>query len=335
MEIIDRYIYAVTQRLPQNQRKDISVELRGLIEDMVEERKNGNENTEEIIEEVLIELGSPRELAQKYRGTKRYLIGPEIFDAYLCVLKIVLIALSASMGIVFMIRTILNPIAILDHFIDTIVTSIVTSFPSAFAWVTLIFVMVEISGNVKEKNIKLDKDWVPSDLSPIPDPKREIKLVEPILGIVFFVFIMALFLFSNDYFGLYIFNNSEFSSVIPFLNIDSFSYHLPFILLILGLSILKEVLKLIIGKWDLKLVLFTLCINIISIIAVLFMITGETFWNPNFMAELTQAGWVTVGSDEYYVVEQIWTNTTLCIVIFLLIGLVVDVISGVIKSRKK
>ena len=38
MEMINRYIYAVTQKLPQSQRKDIADELRGLIEDMLEER---------------------------------------------------------------------------------------------------------------------------------------------------------------------------------------------------------------------------------------------------------------------------------------------------------
>lgn len=34
MEMIDRYIYAVTQRLPEQQRADIKQELIGLIEDI-------------------------------------------------------------------------------------------------------------------------------------------------------------------------------------------------------------------------------------------------------------------------------------------------------------
>lgn len=37
MEQIDRYIYAVTKRLPQLQRDDIAEELHGLIEDMLDE----------------------------------------------------------------------------------------------------------------------------------------------------------------------------------------------------------------------------------------------------------------------------------------------------------
>jgi hypothetical protein len=38
MEMIDRYVYAVTKRLPEKQREDVSDELRGLIEDMLEAR---------------------------------------------------------------------------------------------------------------------------------------------------------------------------------------------------------------------------------------------------------------------------------------------------------
>lgn len=41
MELIDRYIYAVTKKLPQKQREDIEKELRTLIDDMLEERCAG------------------------------------------------------------------------------------------------------------------------------------------------------------------------------------------------------------------------------------------------------------------------------------------------------
>lgn len=38
MELVDRYIHAVTARLPEAQREDIKRELQSLIEDMLEER---------------------------------------------------------------------------------------------------------------------------------------------------------------------------------------------------------------------------------------------------------------------------------------------------------
>ncbi|HLR66794.1 MAG TPA: hypothetical protein VK105_06585, partial [Virgibacillus sp.] len=122
MDLVDRYIYAVTQKLPQAQRRDIADELHGLIEDMRDERAETSKTSENDIEEVLLELGNPRELADKYRGTKRYLIGPNIFDTYILILKIVLIVISSLIGVGFLIQTILNPISILDYFIDMIVS---------------------------------------------------------------------------------------------------------------------------------------------------------------------------------------------------------------------
>ena len=68
MDLVDRYIYAVTQKLPQAQRRDIADELHGLIEDMRDERAETSKTSENDIEEVLLELGNPRELADKYRG---------------------------------------------------------------------------------------------------------------------------------------------------------------------------------------------------------------------------------------------------------------------------
>lgn len=38
MDLINRYIYAVTQKLPESQRADIEKELQGLVEDMLEDQ---------------------------------------------------------------------------------------------------------------------------------------------------------------------------------------------------------------------------------------------------------------------------------------------------------
>lgn len=40
MEMVDRYVYAVTKHLPQSQRKDINKELNSLIFDMIDERND-------------------------------------------------------------------------------------------------------------------------------------------------------------------------------------------------------------------------------------------------------------------------------------------------------
>ena len=65
-DLIERYIYAVTKRLPQKVQKDISDELRTLIDDMLAERCGELVPEEKDIRVVLTELGTPEELYEKY-----------------------------------------------------------------------------------------------------------------------------------------------------------------------------------------------------------------------------------------------------------------------------
>lgn len=144
MELIERYIYAVTNKLPSRQRADIEQELRGLIEDMLEEQLQGREATTEDVQRVLSELGDPREMANRYRDTKQYLIGPELFSSYLSVLKIVIIAVSIAFAVIFCVEAFLEPRPIAELFFDHLFGLIVGYF-QAFTWVTIVFALIEFS----------------------------------------------------------------------------------------------------------------------------------------------------------------------------------------------
>lgn len=331
MEMISRYIYAVTQRLPLSQRDDIAEELRSLIEDMLDERVQGGRITDKDVEAVLLDLGSPKLLAQKYRGSKGYLIGSALFYPYVAVLKVVLISIVVATSVVFAVQSILNPVTILDHFVNYIV-SWVTLVPQAFGWVTLVFVCIEYFGGIQAGDFSKDHTWKPVDLPPVPNPKRQIKRCEPVAGIVFYVLLM--FTFSSDYFGVFVFEEGEFSTVVPFLNEGTFSTYLPFIILLLGMAIVKESLKLILRKWTPKLTLYSALINVLSLIVVIVMMTGPAFWNPDFMQELIHAGVVSEGSEAYETVSNIWHTSTLLILILLIVGLIWDTVNGFIKIRK-
>ena len=79
---MERYIYQVVRHLPKSQREEIGLELRELIEDMWEQSGD--------MTEVLQELGDPAVFAKQYRGEEGYLIGPEYYDTYFWLLKVVL-----------------------------------------------------------------------------------------------------------------------------------------------------------------------------------------------------------------------------------------------------
>lgn len=334
MEMIERYVYAVTKRLPEAQRKDVVDELRGLIDDMLDERVQDRGVKEEDVEEVLLELGHPRNLARKYRGGKKYLIGPELYDLYMLVLKIGLISVVIGFTAVFVIQVILNPVNILDYFVSYIVSFFTSSIPMVIGWTTLGFALAEYFSAGKLENINLDMGWKPSDLAPVPDPKRQIKRSETITGIILYVLIMVFLAFSNDYFGIWSFQDGEFSGVVPFLNEETYGSFLLLILIVSGFGIVKECLKFKYEKWTVSLVVMTSIVNLISITLILLMITSAQFWNPDFMNELVQHGFVNEGSDAFETVRQIWEQSTFWILISLMFGLVWDMVAGFMKVRK-
>ncbi|MCJ8007352.1 hypothetical protein ACFFF5_07605 [Lederbergia wuyishanensis] len=331
MELIERYIYAVTRRLPQSQREDVEKELRGLIADMLDERMGEGEVSDSHIEDVLLELGDPRQLARQYGGKNKYIIGPVLFDPYISVLKITLISIVIAMSVVFGIKVAIDPIHIIDHFVSFIV-SIIMVIPQGVGWITLVFGSVEYFGGINEQKFNVQKTWKLADLPALPDTKRQIKRTEPIASIVFLV--LLAFIFTSQYFGIFVFKNGEFSTVIPFLNKETIITSLPAIIFILGLAVLKEALKLVYERWTKKLVLYTILINAVSLAVVIIMMTMSSFWNPNFMLELSQVHEISIGSGAYKTIETIWNISTRWIVIMLIIGLVWDMISGVIKIRK-
>ena len=71
IELMERYIYQVTKRLPQSQRKEAAMELRELISDMAES---------ESVEEALTKLGAPDKFAEQYGDHARHLIGGEYYE---------------------------------------------------------------------------------------------------------------------------------------------------------------------------------------------------------------------------------------------------------------
>ena len=77
MKLIEIYIQEVTRRLPEKMRKDIALELRSTIEDML----LGNDS-EEDVKRVLNQLGNPAVLANGYKDQPMHLIGPRYFDVY-------------------------------------------------------------------------------------------------------------------------------------------------------------------------------------------------------------------------------------------------------------
>lgn len=141
MELIDRYLQSVKLALPKKQQSDVIRELTDEILSQVEEKEAGlgRPLTEDEQVALLKQLGHPMMLAARYRK-QQYLIGPAVFPIYWMVLRLVLVLVLFGMavGAVAVAATGRGLGAALGVFAQYPFGAI-----SAFAWVTLVFVLLE------------------------------------------------------------------------------------------------------------------------------------------------------------------------------------------------
>jgi hypothetical protein len=76
---------------------------------MLADRTKGATPRKEDVEAVLKELGRPTALAAKYRGSKQYLIGPDYFDLYMMIVRIVVIVAPCATAFAQVIGYATNP----------------------------------------------------------------------------------------------------------------------------------------------------------------------------------------------------------------------------------
>lgn len=305
MEVIDRYIYAVTQRLPEQQREDIKRELQGLIEDMLEERIPVGQASKEDIESVLLELGPPNELAAKYRGYERYLIGPTLIGAYLTTLKIVLASIVIGLTAVFAIDTFVSNSGKLDP-ATSYLASLVTGAAQGFAWVTVVFAWMEYRQRINTAgNGSRNKAWSPSDLPLIPDAKMQIHRIRPILSIFFTIVVMVICFYLTDLLGIWRYRDGVLTSV-PFLDNDVFRRYWPLLWIVAAFSITKQIVRIIVRYRSSKMLAFYIGMTMITTMLVCIMLTDKTLWNPHFIQDLTDSSLMSTEGNNFKNLESTW-----------------------------
>ncbi len=333
MELINRYVYAVTQKLPEQQRAEIDKELRGLIEDMLEERTQGGRPSPQEVEAVLAELGNPSEMADRYRGSKRYLIGPGLFPGYISVLRIVWAAIGIALGVMFVIEAVMDPTNLLDHFVDSLI-AIIMGLTQGFAWVTVIFGVLEYTGAQKTSGKKAEQAWKPSELPQLPDDRKRISASEPVASIVLSVLFVVLFSYSIELLGVWRFGGGE-RTVIPFFNPEVFNKFLPYIWVLLAVSVLKDIMKLNASRWTLRLVSMEIAVTVLYLILAFFMFSETAIWNADFMQQAVESGLVSAGSEGHDTLHTIWDRATNGLIY--LIGLVsaIQIISLIANAFRR
>lgn len=246
--LIERYVYDVTRRLPEKQREEVKKELMANINDML-----GEKPTDAEIETVLLNLGHPRKLANNYRESQRYLIGPEWMDDYLMVMKIVLVIAGILGMLGGLISSLTNPEAvttiglIAEVFAKTL-SSIFDSLLGAFATVTLIFVAIEYS------NKKRSDDFSLRSLPDLPKANvKELKRSKIITGIIFEIIFGVFFIYIlvTEQFNLIWFDDDfNVISQIAIFQQSIVNNFIPLFILSVALTVAADIYRLMKLTWN-------------------------------------------------------------------------------------
>lgn len=301
-ELMERYIYAVVRRLPKEQRSEVGMELSELIEDMAKDAP---------MEEVLYKLGDPAVFARKYRGENDYLIGPDYYDNYAWVLKIVLLCVLASAAVSGVIEGIAdsdwtwNVVKSMGDNLTMMLSNMaVNAFKStimAVGAVTLIFAVMErlqMKADLKKDKewsvrelednpVSGKKMWKPVNLGPVPDKRALISRGESVVSIVFAAVFCGLLLFAPYLLGAYVFDeNHQLVKTIPLFNLEKWNLILPVFLASLLIGFIDDLIKLVKGCYCSLVLVSGAITGALQLGLLIVALKILPFWNLNFMEEL-------------------------------------------------
>lgn len=320
-DLVERYLYAVTKRMPKKQREDVSQELRGLIDDMLTERCGEVVPTEKDIRVVLTELGTPQELYSKYdEDADKCLIGQPYYSTYKFVLKIVLASVAIGVLISSLILQIMEPQVIWEA-LGTGLSMVYNSLLSAFAIVTLLFAFFY------RKGIQITEPFNFDDLPPVPKKKQEISKLDSILGIGFDVVFLAFFLAAPQMLGMYTFDTGE---VIPIFNVTAIRGSWLIIVLFGALGIIRELVKLMEGRYNRKVLITTAAADVLSAGLAIWWLTDADMFNPAFtqsiLAQVSNDGEIVIRIFEHF--PQFFLGV-------MLFALALDLLYAIVKYFRK
>lgn len=301
--LIERYIYALTKRLPHKIRQDVELEMRANIMDMLSDQA-----TEEEVRSVLLSLGSPKKMATSFYNQEHYVISPAIFYLYWDVLKLVLtiVAILAGIGVffnhilpIFSASDFTTLILLIPSFIINSIIRIFSSVLPAFGLVTLIFAAIEYFGGFK----KIDESWSLDDLPDVPKSRpTQLNLPkEIIVTVITALFMSALFIAlrfpESAYYTLD--NGMNVFILVP----NNYSTYFTYFMLMVPFYLITRYLYISAGQWNKLNSIINTVYQVSFALIILSFINDPRFLSPGFITTLA----VESGNDLTKIVELIST----------------------------
>ncbi|MEV6367499.1 permease prefix domain 1-containing protein [Micromonospora musae] len=269
--LTDRYLAATLRTVPAARREEISTELRGSIEDMIDGRRADGRDAEAAEREVLTELGNPAKLAARYADRRLQLIGPTYYLAWERLMKLLLSFVPAVVALAVGLAEGTDGNGG-DAIGKAVVAAIQTTVNIGF-WVTLVFAVLE------RTNAKLDlPEWTVDQL-PEDHTNRQIGLVDLAASVGWLVLVIAYL--PIQHFRSFVPDND--GGNLPIVDPALWSFWLPFLMVVLVASIGLEFAKYRAGHWTWPLVGVNAALNVAFSAPLIWLISTDRLFNPDFV----------------------------------------------------
>lgn len=296
-DMIERYIYEVTKRVPQETRDEIRLELQGLIDDMCAAEGCS-------VEEALQKLGSPAEFAKRYREDSNYVIGPEYYDNYIWLLKIALVGIGISAIVSAIAQGIIDVeswAGFFTNFFTELFTTFINGTISMVGVITIIFAILErqkVKVDIKpeekwsvddlSKNVASVKSWTPSSLPPIPDKRAIIKRSDSVVSIIFITVFAALLWFAPQLFGAFHYDGNKLQSIACIFNLSEWDAIAPIFIFCLLIALVDEVVRLMTGYYCKPVMYSNIICNALQVVGAVVLLKFMPLFNTNFAMQIQQ-----------------------------------------------
>lgn len=329
MEMIDAYVNEVGLRLPARQRADIEREIRSMIGDTLDDESRTQDRPvdDEMVVQVLRRLGSPQKLAASY-VPPQYLIGPELFPAYLMVVKIVLSVLAA-LAIIGLALSVGLAGTVQSQFLDSMgqaAGGLFSSIFQAFGIITLVFAILQRVAP-KSKLIQDEGEFDPRKLKLKPDADK-INPAGLIVEIVLTFIGISIFTLFPQVIGIGSYHDGQWV-IVPILSQAFFGY-VPYLA---ALWAARGVLKLAVlknGRWTAPIRWTDLGLNVLGIVLMVIILRGPALVTlpPDIVTSL---GWGKAAPD-FVANMGVWVDGA--IRLSLLVALIVVSIETISRAVK-
>lgn len=235
--LTDRYVHAVTRRLPADQRDDVARELKGSIADRADAIAAEQPELDDLAAErsALEELGDPDRLAASYSGRRLQLIGPELYPSYVTLLRSLLLTVVPIVAAVVGIAAAFSDDSLGSAIGSAVWTAITVAVHVAF-WVTLVYALIERGIGGDASRSALGVEWSPDQLPDLPSQRGS--LTDAVGSVVFLVLLGVAIVWQQVRSPI-----TEGDERLPLLDPALWSFWLPLILVLLVAEMAFEVVR--------------------------------------------------------------------------------------------